>query len=98
MPGFFDFQRFDMARMSTWVRFPNLHLHCWTPIYLSKIASMVGKPIHFDVPTTNITRLLGPKKRPYTTPIGPDSGSPSEETVAVEKQHPYNNPSCGSSC
>ncbi|KAL3573306.1 hypothetical protein D5086_027210 [Populus alba] len=39
----------------------------------------------------------GPKKRPYTTPIGPDSGSPSEETVAVEKQHPYNNPSCGSS-
>ena len=58
MPEFFDFQPFDMARMPTWVRFPNLPLCCWTPICLSKIAIMVGKPIHCDVPTANMTRLL----------------------------------------
>nr|TKS02794.1 hypothetical protein D5086_0000159540 [Populus alba] len=105
MPGFFYFQPSDMARISTWVRFPNLLLCYWTPICLFKITSMVGKPIHYNVPTTNMTRLLYARilievdflqdlpvavnKQPYIAPSGPDFGSPSEETVVVEKQQPY---------
>ncbi|KAJ6859632.1 hypothetical protein NC652_041807 [Populus alba x Populus x berolinensis] len=90
---------------------------------------MVGKPIHYNVPTTNMTRVLYARilievdflqdlpvavnvilpngtpfpnrlllnlflvfardKQPYIAPSGPDFGSPSEETVVVEKQQPY---------
>jgi len=57
MPNFFDFQSIDMTKVPTWVRFPNLPLRCWTPICLSKIASMIGKPIHYDGPTANMTWL-----------------------------------------
>ncbi|KAG6741615.1 hypothetical protein POTOM_054889 [Populus tomentosa] len=32
--------------------------------------------------------IKGPKKRPHAAPTGPDFGSPSEETVAMEKQQP----------
>ncbi|KAJ6958761.1 hypothetical protein NC653_040406 [Populus alba x Populus x berolinensis] len=118
-----------MARIPTWVRFPNLLLCYWTLICLFKITSMVGKPIHYNVPTTNMTRLLYarilievdflqdlpvavnvilPNGTPfsqqitfeslpcfckrcqsYIAPSGPDFGSPSEETVVVEKQQPY---------
>jgi hypothetical protein len=39
------------------VRFPNLPLRCWNHICLSKIASMIGKPIHCDDPTAQTTRL-----------------------------------------
>ncbi|KAJ6859633.1 hypothetical protein NC652_041808 [Populus alba x Populus x berolinensis] len=28
-----------------------------TPLFLSKLASVIGKPIHYDDPTTNMTRL-----------------------------------------
>lgn len=57
MSDFFDFKATDMAKIPTWVRFPNLPLRCWTPICLSKLASMIGKPIHCDDHTTNMTRL-----------------------------------------
>jgi len=57
MPNFFDFQSTDMTTMPTWVRFPNLPLRCWNPICLSKIASMIGKPIHYDDPIAQMTRL-----------------------------------------
>jgi hypothetical protein len=46
MPDFFDFKPNDMTKLPTWVRFPNLPLRCWTPLYLSKLASVIGKPIH----------------------------------------------------
>lgn len=58
MPDFFDFQAIDMIKMPTWVRFPNLPSIYRTPIYLLKLASMIGKPIHCDAPTTNMTRFL----------------------------------------
>jgi hypothetical protein len=58
MPDFFDFKSTEMTSMPTWVRFPNLPLRCWNPIYLSKIASMIRKPIHCDNPTAQMTRLL----------------------------------------
>jgi len=57
MPDFFDFQSTKMTIMPTWVRFPNLPLRCWTPICLSKIARMIGKPIHYDDSTAQMTRL-----------------------------------------
>jgi hypothetical protein len=43
--------------MPTWVRFPNLPLRYWTPLCLSKLASVIGKPIHCDEPTSNKSRL-----------------------------------------
>nr|TKR85183.1 hypothetical protein D5086_0000250360 [Populus alba] len=30
---------------------------CWSPLYLSKLASVIGKPVHSDSPTTSKTRL-----------------------------------------
>jgi hypothetical protein len=57
MLEFFDFTTTNMMHMSIWVRFSNLPLNCWSSICLSKIASMTGKPVHCDVPTTSITQL-----------------------------------------
>ncbi|KAJ6892975.1 hypothetical protein NC652_027086 [Populus alba x Populus x berolinensis] len=57
MPDFFDFQFTELTYMPTWVRFPNLPLRCWNHICLSKIASMIGKPIHCDGPTTQMTQI-----------------------------------------
>jgi hypothetical protein len=57
MPDFFDFQATNMIKMPTWLRFLNLPLRCWTSIYLSKLTGMIGKPIHCDDPTANMTPL-----------------------------------------
>jgi hypothetical protein len=46
-----------MIRMPVWVRFPNLPLQCWSPLCLSKLASVIGKPVHSDSPTTSMSRL-----------------------------------------
>ena len=48
MPKFFDFQFTKLTTMPIWVCFPNMPLRCWSHICLSKIASMVGKSIHYD--------------------------------------------------
>jgi len=40
-----------------WVRFPNLPLCCWSPVCLSKIASVIGKPIQCDHMTSTLSRL-----------------------------------------
>ena len=57
MPEFFDFQANDMTKLPTLVKLPNLPLRCWTPLCLSKIGNMIGKPIHCDIPTTTMSRL-----------------------------------------
>jgi len=54
---FFYFQSPDMTTMPTWVRLPNLPLQCWNHFCLSKIASMIGKPVHCDDLTTQMTRV-----------------------------------------
>ncbi|KAJ6947527.1 hypothetical protein NC651_002038 [Populus alba x Populus x berolinensis] len=64
MPEFFNFQFTEITSMPTWVRFPNLPLRCWNHICLSKIASMVGKPIHCDSPTAQMSRISYARKRP----------------------------------
>ncbi|KAL9368455.1 hypothetical protein Peur_039654 [Populus x canadensis] len=57
MPKFFDFTATDMMHMPIWVRFPNLPLKCWSLISLSKIASMIGKPVHYDAPIASMSWL-----------------------------------------
>jgi len=43
--------------MPIWVRFPNLPIRCWTPLCLSKLASVIGKPLHCDEPTYTKSKL-----------------------------------------
>lgn len=57
MPDYFDFDTSELIRMPVWVRFPNLPLQCWSPLCLSKLASVIGKPVHSDTPTASMTRL-----------------------------------------
>jgi hypothetical protein len=57
MLEYFDFDTSDMVRLPVWVKFPNLPLQCWSPLCLSKLASVIGKPVHADPPTTSMTRL-----------------------------------------
>ncbi|KAJ6886286.1 hypothetical protein NC651_026847 [Populus alba x Populus x berolinensis] len=63
MPEYFDFDTTDMIRMPIWVRFPNLPLQCWSPLCLSKLASVIGKLVHFDSPTTSMSWLSYAKVR-----------------------------------
>jgi len=53
----FDFSREEMSRVLVWVKFPNLPLCCWSPVCLSKIASVIGKPIQCDQLTSNLSRM-----------------------------------------
>lgn len=39
------------------MKFSNLPLRCWSPPCLSKIASVLGKPIQYDQLTSNLSRL-----------------------------------------
>jgi len=57
MPEYFDFAATDMSRVPVWVKFPNLPFKCWSPTCLSKITSVIGKPIHCDMLTTSVSRL-----------------------------------------
>jgi len=57
MTKFFDFSSEEMSRVSVWVNFPNLPLCCWSPVCLSKIASVIGKPIQCDQLTSNLSRM-----------------------------------------
>nr|TKS17480.1 hypothetical protein D5086_0000013040 [Populus alba] len=57
MSKFFDFSSEEMSRVPVWVKFPCLPLCCWSPICLSKIASVIGKPIQCDQLTSNLSRM-----------------------------------------
>jgi len=57
MPDFFDFSPPDLTKMPIWVRFLNLPIRCWTPLCLSKLASVIGKPLHCDEPTYTKSKL-----------------------------------------
>jgi len=46
-----------MIWLPVWVKFPNLPLQCWSPLCLSKLACVIGKPLHADAPTTSMTWL-----------------------------------------
>jgi hypothetical protein len=57
MTKFFYFSSEEMIRVLVWVKFPNLPLCCLSPSCLSKIASVLGKPIHCVQMTYNLSRL-----------------------------------------
>ena len=57
MTQFFDFSSAEMSRVPVWVKFPNLPLCCWSPVCLSKIASVIGKPIQCDQLASNLSRM-----------------------------------------
>nr|TKR90321.1 hypothetical protein D5086_0000234360 [Populus alba] len=57
MTKFFDFSCEEMSRVPVWVKFPCLPLCCWSLICLSKIASVIGKPIQCDQLTSNLSRM-----------------------------------------
>lgn len=58
MPEYFDFAPDEMTKVPIWVKFPNLPLECWSTKCLSKIASMLGKPIQSDKLTASMSRLF----------------------------------------
>lgn len=58
MPEFFYFAFMDMSTTLIWVCFPNLHLEYWFSTRLSKIASVIGKPLQCDVLTNTMFRLF----------------------------------------
>ncbi|KAJ6925329.1 hypothetical protein NC651_009867 [Populus alba x Populus x berolinensis] len=57
MTKYFDFSSAEMSRVPVWVKFPSLPLCCWSPVCLSKIASVIGKPIQCDQFTSNLVRM-----------------------------------------
>ncbi|KAJ6911895.1 hypothetical protein NC652_022244 [Populus alba x Populus x berolinensis] len=57
MPKYFDFSSLEMPIVLVWVKFPNLPLKCWSIKCLSKIASVLGKPIQSDMLTSSMFRL-----------------------------------------
>ena len=57
MPEYFDFSSLEMHIVPVWVKFPNLPLKCWSLKCLSKIASVLGKPIQSDMLTFSMSRL-----------------------------------------
>ena len=57
MPEFFDFSKNDMSSVPVWVKLPNLPLKCWSIRSLSKISSLIGKPIQCDRLTASKTRI-----------------------------------------
>lgn len=43
-----NLEREDMVEVLVWVRFPNLKLHMWSITILSKMASIIRKPLFID--------------------------------------------------
>jgi hypothetical protein len=93
MPEFFDFQANDMTKLPTWVKLPNLPLRCWTPLCLLKIGSMIGKPIHYNIPPTTMSRLFYARilvevdllqELPYAVQVVLPNGTPLSQQVTYE--------------
>jgi len=57
MSEYFDFSSSKMSQVPVWIKFPYLPLKCWTPRCLSKLASVLGKPIQCDKLTSTKERL-----------------------------------------
>jgi hypothetical protein len=57
MSEYFDFSNSEMSQVPVWLKFPNLPLKCWTPRCLSKLASVLGKPLQCDKLTATKERV-----------------------------------------
>ena len=57
MSEYFNFSTSEMSQVPVWIQFPSLPLKCWTPICLSKLASVLGKPLQCDKFTATKERI-----------------------------------------
>jgi len=48
----------EMTKVPVWVKFRNLPLKCWYTKCLSKITSMLEKPIQSEKLTSTVSRLV----------------------------------------
>lgn len=83
MPRCFLFRVEDMLSLPMWVQIHGLPVDCWTNMALSRIASVVGKPIHTDQLTqskgkVNFARVLievdASQPKTYEFPINLPTG------------------------
>lgn len=51
MPKCFWFKEEDMNTIPVWIQIHGLPLDCWNSYILSRLASVIGKPIHLDMLT-----------------------------------------------
>ena len=93
MPEFFDFSKKEMASVPVWVKFPNLPLKCWSLRSLSKISSLLGKPIQCDRLTASKGRISYARvlieidlreHLPVSVPIGLPNGHFIDQLVIFE--------------
>jgi hypothetical protein len=93
MPAFFDFSYSTMHTVPVWVKFPNLPLQCWSLKCLSKIASVLGKPVQSDMLTHTMSRLSYARvlvevnllsDLPYSIDINLPNGSLLKQQVIYE--------------
>ncbi|KAJ6907745.1 hypothetical protein NC651_018242 [Populus alba x Populus x berolinensis] len=93
MPAFFDFSSSIMHTVPVWVKFPNLPLQCWSLKCLSKIASVLGKPVQSDMLTHTMSRLSYARvlvevnllyDLPYSIDINLPNGSLLKQQVIYE--------------
>ncbi|KAJ6871107.1 hypothetical protein NC652_036702 [Populus alba x Populus x berolinensis] len=57
MSEYFNISTKNMTKVLVWVKFPNLPLKCWSIQGLSKISSVLGKPLQSDKLTATMERL-----------------------------------------
>jgi len=57
MSEYFNFSSSEMSQVPVWIQFPYLPLKCWTPLCLSKLASVLGKPLQCDKFTATKERI-----------------------------------------
>jgi len=93
MPEYFEFSSSDMHTIPVWVKFPNLPLKCWSIKCLSKIASVLGKPVQSDMLTSTMSRLSYARvlvevnllsDLPYSVEVSLPNGSLLHQQVVYE--------------
>ncbi|XP_060200322.1 uncharacterized protein LOC132628564 [Lycium barbarum] len=53
----FNFEQEALSVIPIWVKFPGLPVGYWSPEALSKVASVVGKPLYTDEFTANVKKI-----------------------------------------
>ncbi|KAK4737685.1 hypothetical protein R3W88_001382 [Solanum pinnatisectum] len=53
----FNFKEEILTTIPLWVKLPNLPLNCWNEVVLSKIGSILGKPLYADECTSQVNRI-----------------------------------------
>lgn len=57
MPTGFLFQKEELHRLLMWMQLHQLPVKCWTTKVLSKIVSMIGRPLYIDQMSKNRSRM-----------------------------------------